>query len=411
MNLDLSGAFDEIADDARRQADLGPVDRIVQRRRRRRTARRTVAGAGALAVVGALVFAGTSMAAWRAPDPQPAITGPAPTPTPDASPDADGAMPLKDPFVPRWDGTTEVSSDMPGPGYEAQDAVLPDGDYLLGSVIAVDLDARTLDVSINGFVGGADGNGGVDEALRPHTLPVAEDVVVTGFCQDAAGALTQRALTLETLQEPPGPDCDGPDPGTVERTLFWADVRGGLVRQLVGQGWPRATGTEVTPPAGTMPLRDPFEQRIGTNTSFVSAIPTSQALEDADYFGRVTSVDPVARTVTADIMALYTGTYADDWLREHEPDEFTETGGAMNGYVLVNDMDRLRTLTLAPDAVITGFCAADPLAQRARTLESLATKPGDPTCGGAESVLGIGDGFWLDVRDGEVAQLVGQYFP
>jgi hypothetical protein len=412
VNVDLSSAFDQIADDAARQADLGPVDRIVQRRRRRRTVRRTVVGAGALAVVGGLALAGTSLAAWRAPEPQPAVTGPAPTPT--ATPGPDGAMPLKDPFVPRWDGTTAVSSDMPGPGHEAEDAVLADGDYFLGSVLAVDLDARTLHVSINGFWGDADGQGGSDDAMRSHTLPVAEDVVVTGFCQDPEGVLTQRALTLETLQEAPGPDCDGPEPETVERTAFWADVRGGLVRQIVGQGWPRTAGDGGTSPAGTMPLRDPFAQRIGNDTSSVSAIPTEEALGDGDYFGSITSADPVARTVTVDIMAIYTGSYADDWLRNNEPDEFTQTGAALNNYVLVNDMERLRTLPVAPDAAITGYClgSAPLISQRAQTLETVLDTPG-PGCSGQEPELDDPgrSTFWVDVRGGIVRQLVGQYLP
>lgn len=407
---DLSHAFDEIADDAGRQADLGPVEGIVRRRRRRRAARRSVLGVGALAVVGGLALAGTSLAGWRAPEPQPAITGPAPTPSPDPSPAADAALPLKDPFVPRWDGTAAISSDMPGPGYEAEDAVLEDGDYFV-HVLEVDLDARVLHVSVNGFSGDADGTAGSDEALRQHTLPVAADAVVTGFCQDADGALTQRALTLATLQEAPGPDCDGPDPDTIERDAFWADVRGGLVRQVVGQGWPRTAGG--TPPPSTMPLADPWVSRWSGQELVSASTGPEEALPDGDYYADVTAVDPGARTITVDILTFYGGELADEYLRVHEPELYAETGGALNDYVLSNQSDRLRTLSLADDAVITGACWDGGLSQRARVLDDL-TESVTAACPEWQSYAG-GDprpqGFWVDVRDGEVAQLVGQYLP
>ncbi|GEM_PF-4586184 len=410
--MDLSHAFDEIADDAGRQADLGPVEGIVRRRRRRRTVRHTVVGAGALAVVGGLAFAGTSLAAWRAPEPQPAITGPAPTPTPDVSPAPDGALPLKDPYVPRWDGTAAISSDMPGPGYEGEDAVLEDGDYVVG-VLDVDPEARVLHVSINGFSGDADGSGVVDEALRPHTLPVAPDAVVTGFCQDADGTLTQRALTLETLQEAPGPGCDGPDPDAVERDVFWADVRGGLVRQIVGQGWPRTTGTEVTPPPSTMPLADPWVSRWTGQTTVSDSTGPEEMLPDGDYYADVTAVDPAARTITVDILTFYGGDAADEYLRVHEPERYAETGGALNDYALSNQSDRLRTLHLADDAIITGACWDGEISQRARVLDDL-TEITTVDCPDWLSYAG-GDprpqGFWVDVRGGAVAQLVGQYLP
>lgn len=82
MNLDLSRALDDLAGSAAAQGDLGPVERIVARRRRRRAARRAGAGAASLAVAGGLVLAGAAVADLRAPDDQPAGTGPAPAASP-----------------------------------------------------------------------------------------------------------------------------------------------------------------------------------------------------------------------------------------------------------------------------------------------------------------------------------------
>lgn len=245
MNLDLSHALDEIAEDAGRQADLGPADRLVRRRRRRRVARRTVAGAGTLAVAGGLTLAATSLAdgpvpaalpGTTAPTPGPALTTPpAPTSSPTSypGPAPTAGLPLKDPFVPRWDGTTDVVSPSPS----GVDPTVPDdGDYL-AVVVSVDPGARVLDVSLRLFHGGADGTWVQPDVQYRHTLPVAPDAVVTGYCQDEDGGLTQRAQTLETLLEAPGPDCSGPSPDR-SRTYVWVDVRGGVVQQVVGQGWP-----------------------------------------------------------------------------------------------------------------------------------------------------------------------------
>lgn len=74
MTTDLSRALDDLAGSAASLADLGPVDRLVARRRRRRAARRASAGAGALAVTGALVLAVST-----APGRQPHGLGPAAT--------------------------------------------------------------------------------------------------------------------------------------------------------------------------------------------------------------------------------------------------------------------------------------------------------------------------------------------
>jgi hypothetical protein len=170
------------------------------------------------------------------------------------------------------------------------------------------------------------------------------------------------------------------------------------------------------PAAGTAALADPFVSRWDGRASLVSDAPASgDGLEDGDFFGSVLAVDPGARTITVDLGVFYGGAAAGDWAGQHAPDLLD--GGSLppNGYVVVDDVQRSRTVRLAPGAAITGFCVLPDgeVVQQARELAGL-TEDGDPGCIATSAVGGQVGGssrFWLDVRGGEVAQLVGQYLP
>ncbi|WP_158370537.1 hypothetical protein [Cellulosimicrobium cellulans] len=90
MTTDLSRALDDLARSAASLADLGPVDHLVARRRRRRAARRASAGAGALAVTGALVLAVSTGPGWRPDGLGPAATASSPATAASPTPTAPG---------------------------------------------------------------------------------------------------------------------------------------------------------------------------------------------------------------------------------------------------------------------------------------------------------------------------------
>lgn len=286
MNLDLSSALEDIADDARRGADLGPVDQIVTRRRRRRIARRGAGTAVGLALVSGIALAGTSLADWKdATTPLPAATeSPSPTPTPDPVPDP----------------APEPTDDAPA-----------------------------------------------------------------------------------TSAPPPETSTDAPD----------------------------------VPPSAALPLVDPYESRwrdVGfPRADIISDAPQSATeLEDGDFYGFLLDVDPAAGTVTVDLAIFYGGTSADAELDKLGVPEIDRAAG----YWITNEVTRPRVLPLSPDLVVTGYCTTpDGVQMRARTLEQVGASTGSSPGCAAESRTGDetdgGSDFWVDVRGGEVVQIVGQFLP
>lgn len=394
MNLDLGRALEEIADEAGTLADLGPASRLVQRRRRRRVVRRTAGGTLAVAVVGGLALAGSAIGRV-APDPQPAVTGPAPTPSAST-----GTLPgCGDPLPQVRDALTVTA-----PPEVTRGTTVP--------VVATD-------------------TGGVADDADPVRVVLVDDGRVVAFADVATPDWEDTSTTPELRVDADLEACgELPDELTLTAVVLTRD--GPVVADAVpltladpddGSG-PDGTDQGTASPDGSdgagggRPLADPDVPRWDGVTSIVSDIPVSgDSLADGDYVADVIAVDPQARTITADIVVFYGGDAADEWLRVNEPEAAAENGGrAINGYVVVNDVTRLRTLTLAPDAAITGFCVdSEGLRQTRRTLEDLTA----PDPGGGCEASSVVDGspgrtmryFWVDVRDGVVAQLVGQYVP
>ncbi|QZN85943.1 hypothetical protein [Cellulomonas sp. C5510] len=399
MNLDLGRALEEIADEAGALADLGPASGLVQRRRRRRVVRRTVGGTLAIAVVGGLALAGSAIG-WVAPDPQPAVTGPAPTPSASAS--ASGTLPGCGDTLPRLRGALTVTAPPEVTRGGAVPVVVTD----TGGV-ADDADpVRVVLVDDGRVVAFADvatpdwEDTSTTPELRVDAAPepcgeLPDELTLTAVVLTQEGPVVADAVPL-TLTAPE----EGPDPGGTDQ----------------GQGTAPADGADGA--GGGRPLADPDVPRWDGVTSIVSDIPVSgDDLADGDYLADVVAVDPQARTITADIVVFYGGDAADEWLRVNEPEAAAELGGrAVSGYIVVNDVTRLRTLALAPDAPITGFCVdSEGLRQPRRTLEDLTTPEPSGGCHSSSVVEGSPGMtmryFWLDVRDGVVAQLVGQYVP
>lgn len=229
----------------------------------------------------------------------------------------------------------------------------------------------------------------------------------------AAGALVLTGATLADLRSPdPRPALPAPSPTTPapERT---PEVPAPTQEPVAPE--PVTPPATEAPTAGTRPLVDPYRSRWDGHESLVSDAPASgDGLEDGDFFGSVLAVDPEARTITVDLGVFYGGGAAHAWAREHDP-ELLVDGVVPSDVVVVDEVERSRTVPLAPDAVITGFCVRPDatVEQHAQDLAGL-TRPGDPGCSATSRVDGAGGGaarFWVDVRGGVVAQLVGQYLP
>lgn len=228
----------------------------------------------------------------------------------------------------------------------------------------------------------------------------------------AAGAVALTGATVAGWRSPE-PQPAIPAPSTTQAPAPVPDASPDTPEQPEPTT-PTAPAAEET--AAPLPLPDPFTTRWDGQASIVSDAPASgDGLEDGGFFGSVLAVDPAARTITVDLGIFYGGEAAADWAHEHAPDLIGDLPMPPNGYVVVDDVQRSRTVPLAPDAVITGFCAlpGGGVVQQARDLAGL-TRPEDPGCEAASAVDGAVGGlsrFWVDVRDGAVAQLVGQYLP
>lgn len=398
MNLDLSDALDDLARDAGRQSDLGPVDRLMARRKRRRTVRRSATAAAGLAVVGGLAFAGGTLANWQH-EPQPAVTGPNPTPTPTVEPSVAALPGCGDPLPP-----DDPASGDPEPTTLTAEA--PES-LVAGTPVSVRL-------GISGPAAPAP----EDLADADIRLVISSDgrVVALADAQDASWTDSGNGPVAQIEAAPEY--CEAaPDAGVLTAVVRTAD--GLLVSAGVDVTVEAPDGSaDDDDPISTRPLRDPFVHRANSGTSISSDAPSSaDTLADGDYAGRVLSVDPAAGTVTVDLVLFFTGEHATAWARANDPRRLEPEGWVLNDMLEINEVERPRTLTLAPDAVITGYCLTDgTLTMRARTLADLMTEGDRAACQDAESGIPQfgGEGgslFWVDVRGGVVAQLVGQYVP
>jgi len=210
-------------------------------------------------------------------------------------------------------------------------------------------------------------------------------------------------------------DEDGDlEPGQYDLWAFNAATIDGDDAYLIGGPWP-FTITDAATPDGqtpeTMPLLPPENHYV--ESSGVSAIPLSEdSLEDGDYFGYLSGIDATAGTVQVDIAIFYTGQAAIDYLTANDP---TAENPPPGGFWIVNDVERIRTLTLSPDVRIYLWCYGNDLGFAERTLTEWAAAPatGEHSCdAGAALSRGWGDEtYWFDVRDGVVLQVVGQFLP
>jgi hypothetical protein len=127
---------------------------------------------------------------------------------------------------------------------------------------------------------------------------------------------------------------------------------------------------------------------------------TPAALADGKSAAYLKTVDAHARTVTFDLIELLMGDAATkEWLKTH-PDE---PDGPPEGYMIVNDNSRLRTLAFAAQTSVkvVDLNASDPSIPKPIKLADL---PGH-LAGERQAALP----YWLTVKNGQVTALEEVY--
>jgi len=172
--------------------------------------------------------------------------------------------------------------------------------------------------------------------------------------------------------------------------------------------------TEPTeePEVVTMPLKPPGEH---LPESGISAIPlVGESLGDGDYFGYLKGVDLSGGTVDIDVAIFYIGQAAIDYLTANDP---TAENPPPNDYIIVNDVENVRTVPLSPDVRVWDWCnqtSGGELGFAERTVTEWAAAPagGEMACDAGPALShGWNETYWLQVRGNVVMQVIGQYLP
>lgn len=155
---------------------------------------------------------------------------------------------------------------------------------------------------------------------------------------------------------------------------------------------------------GSTDLPDPYLDRTDGVTSLASDRPgPSWPPADGSYFAYIAAADPSADTVLAELYELTWGTAADEYVQQHEPDLLVDDE-LPSGYHLAQTAFGRQTIPVAADAVIVGRQAQDGGGFRTvrQALTDLVT---------TDATSAVAPWYWLDVRDGQVEQMTGQYLP
>lgn len=144
-----------------------------------------------------------------------------------------------------------------------------------------------------------------------------------------------------------------------------------------------------------------------------SDVPAAgEDLVEGDYFVQVTGFHPTARIIYFDVQQLLLGEAAVQYLLVHDP---TAEIPPPNGYVLVNESDALRGMALADDARLWDWCFdGGAVSSAERTFDEWVDAFFDGWSQECSAGADLGHGaylFWLQVREGEVERVIGQYLP
>jgi hypothetical protein len=186
-------------------------------------------------------------------------------------------------------------------------------------------------------------------------------------------------------------------------------VDGTNVPALVGGGpWP-FTIVGIDPDADTSgPV---WETDYDSGHS--AEAPDDGSLPDGYYIGTVSGIDAASGTIDADLLVFYSGQAAIDYLTANQPDA---ENPPPNDFITTDDGQPVRTLPLAPDAKIWDWCFGEvDLGYQQRTVAEWVEAPTDGTqqCGAGAALARNTEytPYWLKIRDGVVAEMIGQYLP
>ncbi len=232
--------------------------------------------------------------------------------------------------------------------------------------------------------------------------------------QAADGAATPAATASRSPTPIPSHTPDAGPAATTEPAS--ADSDEGAEGAAAGagdvadEGGPGAEGAAAGAGAvEPLPLWDPGE-RPDSTSSDVPAV--GEDLVEGDYFVQVTGFHPVERIVYFDVQQLLVGEAAVQYLLVHDP---TAEIPPPNGYVIVNESTALRGLDLADDARLWDWCVdGGAVSYAERTFDEWGDAFFDGWSQECSAGADLGHGaylFWLQVREGEVQRVVGQYLP
>lgn len=165
----------------------------------------------------------------------------------------------------------------------------------------------------------------------------------------------------------------------------------------------------TVPDAG--PLPDPQAHYTPDGASSIPPSDASAPLPDGNYLAHVSDIDAAAGTVSADVVVLYFGSAAEEWVSANAPG--TEI---LDDYVSDDpDGQTDRVIPLATDMPVWEVCWGpnEEKVRRTGGVAEWATAPiedGESLCSDT-STIPVGGLYWLDVRGGVVAQAVAQFVP
>ncbi len=392
MSNDLHRILSEVADQAADASTGLPIEAIIVQRRRRRAVARTVSAGGIAAGLTAVaVVAGV----LNGPDDTP-VPPAVPTPTVSPSP-APTAPPVAPPVC--GGGTDRIPVELTLTGEPEQTL----GAATTGAVQAAPgvLNERSLSLALlaDGVViAQTEGADAADPASTAEDAPGSDPAAISGVLEACGGAVAAGQYQLIAV-------ADGAAGAVVSAPM---DVTLREVEQEV-----------VDPSAGWEPLpdpEDPFWYQDG-ESSFTSAIPgVGQPLPDGRYFAWIENLDPATRSFDATIQVMRWGDDALTWGERNVPEQGEYIDGSWEPLGLPQFLEDTtfgtQRMTVPADVAIFGWCSEDVGTAHPRTLDNLLTGSGEPGCD-LESRVGPGSGeagFWLDVRGGEVRQMVGVFF-
>lgn len=204
---------------------------------------------------------------------------------------------------------------------------------------------------------------------------------------------------------------DEPEPAGAATTTSEPTTTPSATPTEPGEATPEPT--EAEPGGEPLPLPD-LVQRFDASGPVTSDVPESEdSLQDGGFFALLHGVDAQARTISVDIALFYGGQAAMDWLTANDPERAAE-GPPENDYIIVNDVERIRELQVSPSVRVGRWCSEpEGVVTQEQTFEAWATAEPDlaPTNACTEPGRQGNELYWIDVRDGVVLQITGQYVP